>query len=111
MRTLTEIRDLADQAYAENASGVIAGDRAAQAYLDGVEQALRWVADDGTTEEIRDLIRRSEQSRNEPSWWFSEGFSVGHYGTDPPEGLQFLDEEERADYERGVTYGRWAAVR
>ena len=62
MRTETEVIDLADQAYAENVSGVIAGDKAAQAYLDGVEQALRWAAGYGTTDELYGLLDRARQA-------------------------------------------------
>lgn len=62
MQPLSFIREIADQAQAENSSGVIAGDEVAQAYLDGVEQALRWAAGDGTTEEFAGLLRRAAEA-------------------------------------------------
>lgn len=58
MQPIGHIREIADQAKAENESGAIAGDEVAQAYLDGVEQALRWAAGDGVTEEFAGLLRR-----------------------------------------------------
>ena len=52
------LQRLADQAQAENESGVVAGDVEAQAYLAGVEEALRWAIGAGTSAEIQLLIDR-----------------------------------------------------
>jgi hypothetical protein len=65
VKTRTEITDIADQAYAENASGAVAGDEVAQAYLDGVEQALRWVTGDGIANEFEALLERGAVARYE----------------------------------------------
>lgn len=59
------IQRLADQAQAENESGVVAGDTEVQAYLEGVETALRWAIGAGTTEEIDLLISRANQVDDE----------------------------------------------
>jgi hypothetical protein len=62
-KIIHEMRDLADQAQAENESGVVAGDESAQRFLDGVEQALRWATGDGSTEEIDALVTRMRSTR------------------------------------------------
>ena len=57
MKQIHELRELADHAKAESSSGVVSSDLA-QSYLDGVEEALRWAAGDGTSTEIHELVDR-----------------------------------------------------
>ena len=59
------LRAVADQARAENESGAVAGSDTHQHYLDGVEQALRWVAGDGKTHELVQLLRRTQENVGE----------------------------------------------
>lgn len=61
MRSTQEVRDLADQAQAENESGVVT-DAEDQAWLDGVEHGLRWAAGDGTTTRLQALLDRQAEA-------------------------------------------------
>ena len=61
-KSLQEMRDLADQAQAENESGVIAGQEVDQAYLDGVADALCWAVGDPPSDELAALLQRRDEA-------------------------------------------------
>ena len=59
------------------------------------------------------LIRRLGESLyptdDEPSYWFTEGYSVGYYNTPIPHGVDELDAVNRAEYVRGRATGKHIA--
>lgn len=44
---------------------------------------------------------RAKEDGREPSHYFAEGWSVAMYDTDPPSELDDLDDDDRAEYDRG----------
>lgn len=60
MKTLHEMRDLADQARAEVISGAASSET--HSWLDGVEDGLRWATGDGVTDEVAALVDRIKRA-------------------------------------------------